>query len=96
MRRVVTRGLAIVPAVAVIAIYGESGTGPLLILSQVVLSLQLSFAVFPLIAFTSDPAKMGEFANKPATRIAAYVVAFAIAGLNAWLLIQTGRAWLHL
>jgi manganese transport protein len=96
MRRLVTRALAIIPAVAVIAIYGESGTGPLLILSQVVLSLQLSFAVFPLIAFTSDPAKMGEFANKPATRVAAYVVAFVIAGLNAWLLIQTGRALLHL
>jgi manganese transport protein len=94
VRRLVTRAIAIVPAVIVIAIFGEKGTGPLLILSQVVLSLQLSFAVFPLIRFTSDPARMGEFVNKPATRVAAYAVGFLIAALNVWLLVQTGREWL--
>ena len=59
LRRLVTRLLAIVPAVVVTALYGESGTAQLLILSQVILSLQLPFAVVPLVLFTSDPAKMG-------------------------------------
>ena len=63
LRRLITRLIAIVPAIIVIAIYGDRGTGPLIILSQVVLSLQLPFAVFPLVMFTSDPHKMGEFAN---------------------------------
>ena len=63
LRRLITRLIAIVPAVIVIALYGDRGTGPLIILSQVVLSLQLPFAVFPLVMFTSDPHKMGEFAN---------------------------------
>ena len=63
LRRLVTRLIAIVPAVIVIAIYGDRGTGPLLILSQVILSLQLPFAVFPLVMFTSDPHKMGPFVN---------------------------------
>ena len=63
LRRLITRLIAIIPAVIVIAIYGERGTGPLLILSQVILSLQLPFAVFPLVAFTSDRAKMGEFVS---------------------------------
>ena len=59
LRRLITRLIAIVPAVIVIALYGERGTGPLLILSQVILSLQLPFAVFPLVMFTSDPAQDG-------------------------------------
>ena len=63
LRRLITRLIAIVPAVVVIMLYGDSGTGPLLILSQVVLSLQLSFAVFPLVMFTSDRRKMGSFAS---------------------------------
>src|SRR6478736_4798443 len=63
LRRLITRGIAIVPAAITAILYGESGTARLLILSQVILSLQLSFAVFPLIMFTSDRAKMGEFAN---------------------------------
>jgi manganese transport protein len=70
-------------------LYGESGTARLLVLSQVILSLQLSFAVFPLVAFTSDRLKMGEFANGWPLRIAAYIVAGFIAILNAWLLVQT-------
>ena len=59
LRRLITRLIAIVPAIIVIALYGERGTGPLLILSQVVLSLQLPFAVFPLVMFTGDPAEDG-------------------------------------
>src|SRR5436190_287078 len=63
LRRLVTRLIAIIPAILVIILYGDRGTGPLIILSQVVLSLQLSFAVFPLVMFTSDRRKMGPFAS---------------------------------
>ncbi len=65
MRRLITRLIAIVPAALVAIFYGESGTAKLLILSQVILSLQLSFAVFPLVTFTSDRLKMGRFVNSP-------------------------------
>jgi manganese transport protein len=95
LRRLITRLIAIIPAVIVTALYGEKGTGTLLILSQVILSLQLSFAVFPLVAFTSDPAKMGEFANPRWVRALAWVVALFIAGLNAWLLLQTFQQWMR-
>src|SRR5207253_79127 len=63
LRRLITRGIAIIPAIIIVALYGERGTGPLIILSQVILSLQLPFAIFPLVMFTSDPSKMGPFAN---------------------------------
>ena len=89
LRRLVTRLLAIIPAVIVVALYGERGTGALLILSQVILSLQLSFAVFPLVMFTGDKAKMGPFVAPPWIRGLAWVVAVIIAALNAWLLVQT-------
>jgi manganese transport protein len=89
LRRLVTRLIAIVPAVAVIFFYGESGTGPLLIFSQVVLSLQLPFAVFPLVMFTSDKAKMGRFASPLWLRSLAWMVSLVIAVLNVWLLYQT-------
>ena len=89
LRRVISRGLAIVPAVVVIAFYGEQGTGQLLIFSQVVLSVQLSFAVIPLIHFTSDRAKMGPFVNSMVTRIVGWSVAAMIAGLNAYLVYST-------
>lgn len=89
LRRLITRAVAIVPAVIVTALYGESGTANLLILSQVILSLQLSFAVFPLVMFTSDKQKMGEFANTRVTVVLAWLVAGCIAGLNGWLLWQT-------
>jgi manganese transport protein len=89
LRRLITRLIAIVPALVVIAWYGESGTGPLLILSQVVLSLQLPFAVFPLLQFTSDRGKMGRFALPLWMRALAWPVALVIAALNAWLLYQT-------
>ncbi len=89
IRRLVTRLIAIIPAVIVTAIYGPSGTMDLLILSQVILSLQLSFAVIPLVKFTSDKAKMGKFANPLWMQILAWSVAIIIAGLNVTLLVQT-------
>ncbi len=91
LRRLITRLIAIVPAVVVTAIYGTTGTGKLLLLSRAVLSMQLSFAVFPLVAFTSDRLKMGQFVNGPLLRIASYGVAVIIARLNLWLLIDIFR-----
>ncbi|MGI8468390.1 MAG: Nramp family divalent metal transporter [Pyrinomonadaceae bacterium] len=93
LRRLITRLIAIVPAVVVTAFYGMSGTARLLILSQVVLSMQLSFAVFPLVMFTSDKLKMGEFVNSLWRKIFGYAVAVIIAALNAWLLMQIFREW---
>jgi manganese transport protein len=89
LRRLITRLIAIVPAVIVTALYGESGATDLLILSQVILSLQLSFAVIPLVMFTSDKIKMGEFANPVWLKVLAWFVATVIVGLNAYLLFQT-------
>jgi manganese transport protein len=94
LRRMITRAIAIVPAAVVAFIYGDSGTAKLLVFSQVILSLQLSFAVIPLVQFTSDKAKMGEFVNSPVLRLAAYVVAGIIATLNLWLLWQTIWEWM--
>ncbi|NUO62377.1 MAG: Nramp family divalent metal transporter [Gemmatimonadaceae bacterium] len=94
LRRLITRAIAVVPAVIVAVLYGESGTAKLLILSQVILSLQLSFAVFPLVMFTSDRAKMGDFVNSRAVKALAYVVAVFIAVLNAWLLVKTFSDWM--
>ncbi|MEY2563314.1 MAG: manganese transport protein [Verrucomicrobiota bacterium] len=93
LRRLITRAIAIVPAIIVTVISGEKGTTNLLVLSQVILSLQLSFAVFPLVMFTSDKLKMGEFANGFTVKCLAWVVAIVIASLNAWLLVQTFRSW---
>jgi manganese transport protein len=91
LRRLITRSLAITPAIIVVFLYGQSGTAKLIILSQVVLSMQLSFAVFPLVRFTSEKAKMGEFVNARWLKWLAYGVAYLIAGLNVWLLIQIFR-----
>jgi manganese transport protein len=88
-RRLITRLLAIVPTVIVTLVYGARGTGNLIILSQVILSLQLSFAVFPLVAATSDRKLMGPFANSAFLKVLSYVVAVVIAGLNIWLLVKT-------
>ena len=93
LRRLITRLIAIVPAVIVTALYGEHGAGSLLILSQVILSLQLSFAVVPLVYFTSQRSKMGRFVNRPALAALAWSVAAIILGLNAWLLVGTFKAW---
>lgn len=94
LRRLITRAVAIVPAALTAIFFGASGTAQLLILSQVILSLQLSFAVIPLVQFTSDARKMGEFRNPRWLRWLAYVVAGVIALLNLWLLAQTARDWL--
>ncbi|HEX7241157.1 MAG TPA: Nramp family divalent metal transporter [Longimicrobiaceae bacterium] len=94
LRQLITRSIAIVPAVIVAVMYGESGTARLLVLSQVILSLQLSFAVFPLVRFTSDRLKMGEFVNPAWLKGLAYLVATFIAGLNIWLLLQTFTEWM--
>jgi manganese transport protein len=91
LRRIITRGVAIVPAIIVTAVAGESGTAKLLVLSQVVLSMQLSFAVFPLVMFTNDPGKMGEFVNTTPMKLLSWMVAVFIAALNLWLLVQTFR-----
>ncbi len=87
-RRLATRAVAIVPAIAVTALYGESGTGQLLVLSQVVLSLQLSFAVVPLVMFTSDRSLMGVFTNPGLVRVAGARIAVAIVLLDGWLVWQ--------
>lgn len=88
LRRLVTRAIAIVPALVTIALYGDAGIGRLLILSQVILSLQLPFAVFPLVSFTSDRRKMGPAVAPRWIRGLAWPVAVVIAGLNVWLLVQ--------
>jgi manganese transport protein len=89
LRRLITRSLAIIPTIIVVVVNGEQGTEKLLILSQVILSLQLSFAVVPLVLFTGSRKKMGEFVNGRALQVVAWSTAVVIAGLNAWLLIQT-------
>ncbi len=94
LRRLLTRAIAIVPAAITAILYGEQGTAQLLILSQVILSLQLSFAVFPLVMFTSDKRKMGPFANAWWVKGLAWSVATVIASLNVWLLVQTVREWM--
>jgi manganese transport protein len=94
VRRLITRSIAIVPAVVVSIVAGESGTAKLLVFSQVLLSLQLSFAVFPLVQFTSERAKMGEFTNAFWLKASAWLVAVVIAVLNAWLLFTAIRGWL--
>ena len=87
LRRLITRLVAIIPAVIVIALYGEQGTGALLILSQVVLSLQLPFAVFPLVRLTGREQWMGKFANGPLTAAVAWAMTAGLIGLNGVLLV---------
>jgi manganese transport protein len=89
LRRLITRLVAVVPALVVAILYGEKGTGQLLVFSQVVLSLQLSFAVVPLVLFTNDKLKMGVFVNRPWVRVVSWVVASLIIALNVFLLWQT-------
>jgi len=88
-RRLITRGLAIVPALILVMVSGGTHTVGLLVLSQVVLSMQLPFAIFPLIKFTSDRAIMGSFANSLWVKVVGYVIATVIAGLNVWLIVNT-------
>ncbi len=89
VRRLITRGIAIVPVVVVAALYGESGTARLLILSQVILSMQLPFAVIPLVQFVSDKRKMGTFAIPRPVAALAWFVAGVIVVLNVKLLLET-------
>jgi manganese transport protein len=94
LRRLITRLIAIIPAVIVTVLYGERGAGSLLILSQVILSLQLSFAVIPLVYFTSQRTKMGAFVNGKLLAGTAWLVAVVIVGLNGWLLFGTFKGWM--
>ncbi|MBA5247345.1 Nramp family divalent metal transporter [Marnyiella aurantia] len=89
LRRLVTRLIAVIPALIVTIIYGERGTTDLLLLSQVILSMQLSFAVVPLVMFTGSKLKMGEFANKLWLKILIWIIAFIIIILNLYLLYET-------
>ncbi len=91
IRRLITRLLAIIPAVIVLAIAGDGATTRLLLISQVVLSMQLSFAVVPLVQFTGNASIMGEFVNASWVRFTGWVMATVIAGLNLWLLIVQFR-----
>ena len=93
LRRLITRLIAIIPAFFVTLYYGEKGTADLLVLSQVILSLQLSFAVIPLVMFTSSTAKMGQFANKMVLKVAAWIISAIILSLNAYLLFETFKEW---
>ena len=93
LRRLVTRSLAIVPAFAVIWISGSAGTFRLLILSQVVLSLQLPFAIMPLIQFTNDPQRMGPFVSGMKLKIAGWATALVVLILNLWLAWQAIADW---
>ena len=88
-RRLLTRGIAIVPVVIVTAFYGERGTSQLLVFSQVVLSMQLPFAVIPLVKFVSDRRKMGDFAISRSVAVVAWIVAGVIVALNVKLLFET-------
>ena len=88
LRRLITRAIAIVPAVCVIGFYGEGRTGDLLVASQVVLSMQLGFAVWPLMRFTGEEAKMGEFVNPWWIKLLGWSSALLIIGLNVKFLVE--------
>jgi manganese transport protein len=89
MVRLATRAIAVVPAVLTLAIMGDDSTVGLLIATQVVLSLQLPFALVPLIRFTADPRLMGAHASAPLLTLAAALAAVLITACNAWLVLQT-------
>lgn len=93
LRRLITRLMAVIPAVLVIAYFGENSTGAMLVLSQVVLSLQLPFAIIPLIHAVADKRRMGEFSIRPWLQIAAWVVAIVILSLNVKLVLDQIGNW---
>ena len=95
LRRLITRLIAIIPALIAINYFGEDSTGDLLVLSQVILSLQLGFAVIPLIHFTSDKKKMGDFAIKTWVKVCAWATAGIIVSLNVKLVIDTIIEWIN-
>ena len=94
LRRLITRTIAIVPAAVTIYVSGSQATLGLLLLSQAVISMQLPFAVIPLIHFTGDPARMGKFANAGWVRRLSWITAVVIVGLNGWLVVQEIGEWL--
>ncbi|WGM30537.1 Nramp family divalent metal transporter [Brevundimonas sp. NIBR11] len=97
VRRLITRCIAIVPALMIVSATGGRDTVQLLVVSQVVLSMQLPFAIFPLMMLTSDKAKMGAFANGPVVKIVGYSICAVIAALNVYLLWSViGPLWLGL
>lgn len=87
-RRLITRLLAIIPALAIVALYGNHGLAQLLVFSQVILSMQLPFAVIPLVLFTSEKKYMGQFANSTWLKTISWTTAAVITALNIWLIIQ--------
>lgn len=89
LRRLITRLIAVIPALFVTILYGEKGTADLLVLSQVILSMQLSFAVVPLVMFTNDKLKMGIFVNKKWLKIIVWIITIIIITLNLYLLVKT-------
>ena len=91
LRRLITRTIAIIPTIVVVAFSGEHGTEKLLLISQVILSLQLSFAVIPLVIFTGDRKKMGQFVNAPWLKTISWATAILIAGLNGWFVVSLLR-----
>ena len=95
LRRLITRLIAIIPALLVILISGESKTGELLIFSQVILSLQLGFAIIPLIHFVSNREKMGVFAIGKLTKFTAWLIALIIVSLNVNLVFNELLGWLE-
>ena len=94
LRRLITRTLAVIPAVAVIAYYGENSTSAMLVLSQVILSLQLPFAIVPLIQAVVDKRRMGEFSIRPWLQALAWIVAGVILVLNVKLIVDQIATWL--
>ena len=94
LRRLITRSIALLPAVVVISISGDQGTYKLLILSQVILSLQLPFAIVPLVHFTSDKLKMGSFASKVWVKVLAWITSVIIIALNGKLVYDQIMEWL--
>jgi manganese transport protein len=93
LRRLITRLLAIIPALIVILIFGESSTGGMLVFSQVILSLQLPFAVIPLVLFTGDRKIMGGFVNPYWLKVIVWAISFIIVSLNLWLLCQAAMGF---
>jgi manganese transport protein len=94
MRRLMTRSIAIIPAALTIRFMGDSSTLDLLLLSQVIISMQLPFAVIPLIHFTNDPRRMGSFANRAWVKVLSWTCAAVILALNFWLVGQSLVAWM--
>jgi manganese transport protein len=94
LRRLITRAIAIIPAVVVIGYFGEGKTTQLIVASQVILSMQLGFAIWPLMCFTGDKSKMGEFVNPPWIKILGWTTAAIIIGLNVKLLYDQVLEWL--